>query len=190
VRSPLWFVVAGVIALASLAAAALYVMPRLGTLDEGTIRVVVPGSAVLELDKPGSYTIFHERRSRVDGRYYESRSVDGLRVTLVAEAGGAPITLVPPGMSSTYEFGGREGTSILAFEIGQPGRFRLSAGLANGAAEPKVVLAISQRLVGGIFSLVLVTLGIVFSGLGLAGLVVLIVILRRSKAVAKPTTGR
>ncbi|HSH99837.1 MAG TPA: hypothetical protein VLA02_04475 [Reyranella sp.] len=189
-RSPLWFVVAAVIALASLAAAALYVMPRLRTLDEGTIRIVVPGSTVLALDKPGHYTIFHERRSRVDGRYYESRSVDGLRVTLLAEAGGAPITLVPPGMSSSYEIGGHEGVSILAFEIGQPGRFRLSASLANGAAEPKLVLAVSQRLIGGIFSLVLVTLGIAFTGLGLAGLLVLVVIWRRSKAVAKPTAGR
>ena len=189
-RSPLWFVVAGVIALASFAAAALYLMPRLRTMDQATIRVVAPGSAVLTLDKPGHYTIFHERRSFVDDRYYESKSVDGLRVTLIAETGGAPVALVPPKMSSSYEIGERQGVSILAFDIAQPGRFRLSANLANGAAEPKVVLSISLGLVGGIFSLVLVTLGIVFTGLGLASLLVLVVIWRRSKAVAKPTAGR
>jgi uncharacterized membrane protein YgaE (UPF0421/DUF939 family) len=80
--------------------------------------------------------------------------------------------------------------SFLDFDITHPGRYRLSANLANGAAEPKVVLAVSQGFMAGMFGLILATLGIVFIGLGLAGLVVLVVILRRSKAVAKPTAGR
>ena len=42
-RSPLWFVVAGLIALASLAVALLYVVPRLTAVDERLTRVVVPG---------------------------------------------------------------------------------------------------------------------------------------------------
>ena len=50
-RSPLWFVVAGLIALAGFAGALLYVMPRLTRSTSGMIRVVVPGSAVLTLDK-------------------------------------------------------------------------------------------------------------------------------------------
>ena len=50
-RSPLWFVVAGLIALAGVAGALLHVMPRLTAVDERMIRVVVPGSAVLTLDK-------------------------------------------------------------------------------------------------------------------------------------------
>src|SRR5436190_20058677 len=153
-RSPLWFVVAGVIALAGLVAAALYLVPRIGAVDQGTIRTVMPGSAVLVLDKPGSYTIFHERRSVVDGRYYASDSADGLRVTLVTDPRGAPVALVEPKMSSSYHMGSREGQSIFAFDIAEPGRYRLSASLANGAAEPKVVLAVSQGLVGGIFQLV------------------------------------
>ena len=52
-RSPLWFVVAGLIALAGFAGALFYVMPRLGAVDERMIRVVVPGNAVLTLDKAG-----------------------------------------------------------------------------------------------------------------------------------------
>jgi len=73
-RSPLWFVVAGLSALASLAGALLHVVPRLTAVDERLIRVVVPGSAVLTLDKPGSYTIYHEKKSTVDGRYYASET--------------------------------------------------------------------------------------------------------------------
>jgi len=180
-RSKLWFVVAGVIALAGLVAAALYALPRLGGLDQGTIRIVVPGSAVLALDKPGSYTIFHERRTMVDGRYYASDSADGLRVTLVAEGSGVPIALAQPKMSSSYEMGGREGRSLLQFDIAQPGRYRLSANLASGAAEPKLVLAVSQGLMGGLFQLVFRTIGIAFGGLGIAALLVLFVLWRRAK---------
>ena len=122
----MWFVVAGVIALAGLVAAALYARPRLGALDEGTTRIVAPGTATLVLDKPGHYTIFHERRSLVDGRYYASDSVDGLRVTLVAEGSGAPIELGQPKMSSSYEIGSREGRSFLDFDIAQPGNHEVS----------------------------------------------------------------
>ena len=49
----LWFVVAGLIALAGFAGALFYLMPRLGAADARMIRVVVPGSAVLTLDKAG-----------------------------------------------------------------------------------------------------------------------------------------
>jgi drug/metabolite transporter (DMT)-like permease len=62
-RSPLWFVVAGLIALAGFAGALFYLMPRLAVADAQMMRVVVPGSAVLTLDKPGSYTIYHEKKS-------------------------------------------------------------------------------------------------------------------------------
>jgi len=187
-RSRLWYVVACVIALAGLVAAALYVVPRIGTVDQGAMRLVMPGSAVLALDTPGSYTIFHERRSVVDGRYYASDSVDGLKVTL-ADPRGAPVALAEPTMSTSYQMGNREGRAMLAFEVAEPGRYRLTASLASGAAEPKVVLAVSQGLVGGIIQLVFKTLGIVFGSLGIAGLIVAVVAVRRSKMAATPATG-
>jgi hypothetical protein len=130
-RSRLWYVVACVIALAGLVAAALYVVPRIGTVDQGAMRLVMPGSAVLALDTPGSYTIFHERRSVVDGRYYASDSVDGLKVTL-ADPRGAPVALAEPTMSTSYQMGNREGRAMLAFEVAEPGRYRLTASLASG----------------------------------------------------------
>jgi len=187
-RSRLWYVVAGVIALAGLVAAALYVVPRIGTVDQGAMRLVMPGSAVLALDTPGSYTIFHERRSVVDGRYYASDSVDGLKVTL-ADPRGAPVALAEPTMSTSYQMGNREGRAMLAFEVAEPGRYRLTASLASGAAEPKVVLAVSQGLVGGIIQLVFKTLGIAFGSLGIAGLIAAVVAVRRSKMAATPATG-
>ena len=185
-RSPLWFVVAGVIALASLAGAGLYLMPRIGTIDEGTIRVVVPGNAVISLDRPGHYLIFHEIRSVVDGRVYQAKLGDGVRITLVPEGGGAPVALVTPSMSTEYEIGCCVGRSLLAFDIARPGRFRLSASRASGADEPKTVLAVSQGVTGRIFHLILVMFAISSIGIGIAGALVLLVVRARLKARGEP----
>jgi hypothetical protein len=62
-KSPLWFVVAGLIAIGGFVAAGLYLWPRLGSVDAGMIRVVVPGNATLDLARPGTYTIFTRNRA-------------------------------------------------------------------------------------------------------------------------------
>ena len=181
-RSPLWFVAAGVVALAGFGGAALYMMPRLKTLDSMLMRVVVPGSSILTLDKPGDYTIFHEEKSFVDGQYYASKSVEGLRVALTAEASGAAVKIHVPTGSSSYSIGNREGTSIYGFTIDQPGRYRLTASLASGRAEPKAVLAIGQGMMGALLGMIFGMMGIIFGGLGVAGLIVLVTLWQQSKA--------
>lgn len=181
-RSPLWFVVAGLFALAGFAGAAFYLMPRLETVEARLIRVVVPGSTVLVLDKPGTYTIYHEERSVVDGRYYASESIEGLRVGLTAEASGAAVKLTEPSTNSSYSIGNRKGTSMFAFTIDKPGGYRLTAGLANGRTEPKAVLAIAQGVMAALFSLIFGTLAIAFGGIGVAGAIVVVTLWQRSKA--------
>ena len=182
-RSPLWFVVAGLIALAGVAGALLHVMPRLTAVDERMIRVVVPGNAVLTLDKAGSYTIYHEKKSTVDGRYYASETVSGLRLRLTDEATGAPIKLTEPAVASSYAIGNKAGSSIFAFAIDRPGRYRLASDLADGRSEPKAVLAVELGMLGEMFSLIFGALAIAFAALGIAGAIVLVVLWRRSKAV-------
>ena len=146
-RSPLWFVAAGLIALAGFGAAALYLMPRMGAVDALLMWVVVPGNAVLTLDKSGTYTIYHEQKSFVDGQYYASDSVEGLRGGLTAEASSTTVKLTEPSTSSSCSIGNRKGSSILVFTIEQPGCYRLTAGLANGRPEPKAVLAVAGAIV-------------------------------------------
>lgn len=180
-RSPLWFVVAGVVAIAGFVGAALYVLPRVGSIDAGLIRVVVPGSAILVLDKPGTYTIFHEKRSVVDGQFYASESLPGLRVELASDSGGAPVRVVEPSTSTSYSIGDREGASIFAFTVDQPGRYRLTTRMASGRA----VLAVGQGTFAAIFVLVGGGLAIAFAGLAVAGIIVALTIWQRSKPLAK-----
>jgi hypothetical protein len=180
-RSPLWFVVAGLIAIAGFGAAGLYLWPRLGSLEAGMIRVVVPGSATIALDKAGTYTIFHEKQSVVDGRYYASDSVAGLRVELAAEAGGAPLRIIPPVTSTSYSMGGRKGEAIFIFTVDRPGRYRMVTEVTGGQA----VLAIGQGTFGAIFTMIAGAIAIAFAGLALAGIIVALAIWRRSKAPGK-----
>jgi len=181
-RSWPWYVVAGVIALAASGGSMLYMMSRLETLNELLIRVVVPGSSVLTLDKPGAYTIYHERKTFVDGQYYASDSIEGLRIGLAAEATGNPVKLVEPSSSSNYTMGNRKGVSILEFKIEQPGRYRMTTALASGRTEPKAVLAVEQGMMGALFSMLFGTLAIAFGGYGVAGLIVLVTLWQQSKA--------
>jgi len=176
-RSPLWFVVASLIAVAGFVAAGLYLWPRLGSVDAGMIRVVVPGNATLDLGKAGTYTIFHEKQSVADGRFYASDSVSGLRVDVIAEATGAPVRL-EPATSTSYSMGTRQGTSIFAFTVDQPGRYRLTTSLAGGQA----VLAIGQGTFGAIFALVGGTIATAFAGLALAGIIVALTLWQRMRA--------
>ena len=144
---------------------------------------MVPGNAALTLDKAGRYTIYHEKKSTVDGRYYASETVNGLRLRLADEATGAPVKLTEPTAAASYAIGNKSGASIYAFTIERPGRYRLAADLAGGRSEPKAVLAIEQGMLGEMFSLIFGTMAIAFAGLGIAGAIVLVVLWRRSKAV-------
>ena len=78
--------------------------------------------------------------------------------------------------------GNREGTSIYGFTIDQPGRYRLTASLASGRAEPKAVLAIGQGMMGALLGMIFGMMGIIFGGLGVAGLIVLVTLWQQSKA--------
>jgi hypothetical protein len=182
-RRSLWFVVAGLIALAGFAGALFYLMPRLSAADSAMIRVVMPGNAVLTLDKAGRYTIYHEKKSTVDGRYYASGTVSGLQLLLTEEATRAPVALTEPAMATNYTIGNRSGTSIYAFTVDRPGRYRLAGDFANARSEPRAVLAIEQGMLGEMFSLIFGTIAIAFAGLGIAGAIVLVVLWQRSKAV-------
>ncbi len=175
-------VAAGLIVLATFGGAALYLMLRLDAMDAHLTRVVVPGSKVVTFNKPGRYTLYQEQRSFVDGQYYASESIEGMRFALVSEATGTTVKLAEPAGSSSYSIGNRKGTSILVFTIDQPGRYRLTAGLANGRTEPKAVLAVEQGMMAALFQLILGTMAIVFCGLGLAGVVVVVTLWQRTKA--------
>ncbi len=162
-------------------AAGVYVMTQLPALGEKLPQVVVPGETTLRLTEPGSYMIFHERESVVDGRVFSSTSLSGLRVRLRNERGD-PVTLSSPDMSSTYNLSGRSGVAIFKFEIKQPGAYRLSAAYDDGRTQPRVVLAVGLGFVGGLLTIIFGALAMGFAGAILAVVIAVVVFIKRRRA--------
>ena len=95
---------------------------------------------------------------------------------------GRPVKLVEPRTSTSYTIGNRSGTSIYAFTLAEPGRYRLAATLAGGRGDAKAVLAIEQGMIGAMLGTIFGAMAIAFAGLGVAGAIVFVVVWQRSKA--------
>jgi len=180
-RSPLWFVLAGVIAIAGFVAAGLQVYSGIGAVEGRLMQVVMPGSAVLNLKEPGTYTIYYERQSVVDGRVYAGSGVGGLRLSMRGP-GGDDVRLVANSGGASYKFGSREGRSIYSFTATTAGEHRITGTLPDGRSEPKVVLAVETGLLGGMARMIGGAIGLAFGGLLIAGILVAVTLWQRHKA--------
>jgi len=163
-----------------LAIAGWLVWTEIVALQNALTRFVVPGSTEVTYDRPGTYTIYHESDSVIDGKLYAARDIAGLGVTVTGSASGEQIPVAVPGMSSSYSVGGHSGKSVLAFDIKTPGRYRLSAVYANGRTEPQTVLTVGGfvgRLIGVVFG----AIGAVFAGFIAALVLVLTTYFRRRR---------
>ena len=187
-RSPLWFVVAGVIGIAGLVAAWLYAAPRIKGFASGLQQVVMPGPTVVSFDRAGAYTLYAETGGVVDGRLYDRPPPNGARVTLTSEATGKAVVLGAPHASVDYTIGSRRGHAVLVFTIDQPGRYRLAAVQPTDAG---YVLTIARGSAVGsmveLFRTIMITICLVMAGLGLAGILVAVTVIQRNRA--KKATG-
>ncbi|MGH7549193.1 MAG: hypothetical protein ACREK3_00380 [Gemmatimonadota bacterium] len=176
-----WYLIAaGVFVLGGILAAAFGFL-RLRGLEDEMPQVVVPGSAELQLEEPGAYTIFHEAESVVDGRYYAAADVSGLAVEVVSAETGEAVPLEPAGANTTYSLGGRSGRSVLGFEIDQPGAYRIT-GSYEGGSGPETVLAVGQGFGRKLVFTIVGALGIGFLAAGLAIAIAVVTFVRRRRA--------
>lgn len=178
-----WYVVAAVVFFGAIVASIWLTVSRLGGIGDSLVQVVVPGSADLTLDAPGTYTIFHERNSQVDGRIYTSESISGLRVTVRSAATGRDVAVKRPTATSQYNYGGRSGFSAFAFDIDAPGTYRLTAAYDDGRREPQTVLAVSTGFIGGLLKTIGLALAIAFGGMAAGLALFIVVLLRRRRAL-------
>jgi len=178
-----YYVLAVLVFIAGIGLFAWLLFKNLSGLSEGLKQVVVPGKTDLVLSKAGNYTVFYEYRSVVGNKVYlTERSLSGLICTLVSKSTGSEIRLSPATMTSTYTLGGREGVSILEFQISQPGAYEFSAGYAEGREGPEVVLAIEQDFGARLFATIIGGLAVLFGSMALALVIFLVTLNKRSKA--------
>lgn len=176
-----WYALALVCVAAGFVGMGAYMFPRIDTIGDTLVRLLAPGEITLSAAEPGTYTIFHEERSVVDGAAFVSKSVSGLRVS-VTSAAGETIPVVPSSTTETYTLGAYAGTSILTFQITEPGSYRVAAAYNDGRTEPRVPLTIGHNFLADLMLTIIVGIGIVFASVVLAAVVIVIVAQKRSKA--------
>ncbi|HTQ32914.1 MAG TPA: hypothetical protein VMI30_01985 [Stellaceae bacterium] len=182
--SRVWYVVAAVLFAAGGAGAGWTLWSGFSRLGASIERVVVPGSGELVLDKPGSYTIYHERSNLIDGRLTEVPTIAGMTVTIIDEEGGASIPVRKPSYSANYTMGGHSGVSVLAFDAPHPGRYRLTGTYDSGGKEPRTVLAVDLGLFGGAVRTVATAFGVAGAATLAALAIVLTTFFRRRKMLS------
>jgi hypothetical protein len=183
----IWYLVAVLIGLAGWGGMAMVLFSGLSGSAERMIRVLAPGHAELTLAEQGSYTIFHEYRSMLDGRVYNVEGVSGLQVSVREKGTGIALALTSS-PSSNYTIGSYAGRSLFNFEVRRPGVYVLSATYDRGRTEPRTVLSIDRGFVGNLIATILLAFGSAFGGmaLGIATFIVVFVKRRRARGVTTP----
>ena len=180
--SRIWYFVAVLVLGAGVGLFAWLLIGGLTDIGGSLQRVVVPGEHVLRLDEPGTYTVFNEYNSVVDGKVYSSpRGLTGLRCTLTRKSDGTEIPLTQPGATSRYSMNGRSGVSLLNFEVDTPGEYVLTTTL-DGGPDAQGVLAVGQGFVGKLLGVIFTCIAVLLAGVGLSVTILVVTLAKRSRA--------
>jgi hypothetical protein len=170
-------IVVGFIAFAGL------IFSSVSDMGESLEQVIVPGSADLDLEEPGEYTIFYENQTYFNGKYYStSEQIPGLQIQVSDIATRSYLATYPSPGSFSYDLGSRNGKAITSFRIERPGIYRINASYLDGSG-PDVVLAVGKGIVEGIFSTVLTSLAALFGSMAVAAIIAFMTYTRRKKAM-------
>ena len=158
------------------------------------MRMLAPGSKVFQLDDTGGYVIYHEDPGVIADKTYRVGwgLPTGLGVTLTKKDTGEKIDVGPSTTNYTYTVGSRQGQSIFAFDIVEPGQYEMTAAYDDGSARPQTVLAIGRGFQGGIAKGIFGSC-FLLAGASVAAIIIVIVTLvkrGRSKSAARAAAVR
>jgi hypothetical protein len=140
-------------------------------IEHSPQQAIVPGIHRLELPTSGTYVIYYEYQSIVDGKTF-STSKDlalGLKCSVQTLDGTEEIAVSSTSPNATYNYRGkRKGVSIFKFKIAHPGTYILTGKYDNGTGKPIIVLGVTralieQILVPGLLLMLLSTVSILLS---------------------------
>jgi hypothetical protein len=185
VRGRTGYVVAALVLASGVGLAVLVLFQQLAGMSDRLQQVVVPGEHQIALAKTGAYTIFHEQRAVVGGRYFASdRHLNGLRLRLQSIPASEDISISPASSRTSYSFVDREGSSIATFDVPRPGTYRLSAWYSEPGQDPTAVLAIGQGIERRLMTAILGSLSAAFVGLLASVAIAVVTYSRRSREPA------
>lgn len=154
-------------------------------ITDDLAQFVAPGQTVLSLTKTGTYSLFLEQESVINGKIYSTtEAVSGLRCTAELQGTGQTIALRRAAGSVTYSVGGRSGRSVLEFDAERTGQYLLLCSYPAEEKGPEVVLAVGTGVGRKILSIIGSGFASMF-GCGAIGAIFLIVAYRRWKTPAE-----
>ena len=129
------YALAGVLAFASLALAALILWRFFSAVDDPA-RFLAPGRGSVEVTEPGRYVIWHEHRTVFGGRSYDLSAAmpDGTRYRVVTPGGGNAAVEAYRGATMSNEASVR--ASLARFVAAAPGRHEVEV---EGNFGPRVI---------------------------------------------------
>ncbi len=178
--SRLGYFIALAILIAGVVPSVFLLTSGIGALTEGLIRAGGPGQITVELDKPGTWTVFYEYRV-ADGpvTYVTSPDPPPLGITLTSESGDIQ-EMSPSNAQFDYSTGTRSGTSIGRFVVDEPGSYEIAVDYAGDDPE-QIFVALGHEKGKATLKTVFGVIGIVISG-AIAFIIFLVVLILRSRS--------
>jgi hypothetical protein len=138
-------------ALIGIALFAFFLWSGIQGVTAALTQVVVPGRVALNITQPGTYTIFLEQPSELNGKTYSSTEpVDALKCNLNVqppsqtgtESALTPGVLRRPAVDLNYSTGNRAGRSVFEFQADQVALYHLNCDYPEGTHGPRTVFAV------------------------------------------------
>ncbi|HEX3721218.1 MAG TPA: hypothetical protein VHV31_00410 [Nitrolancea sp.] len=151
------------------------------------IHIVAPGTTTVHLGDTGSYTIYYEYASDVEGQSVPAdQTPPNMIVTITSVATGDTVDVVSAD-SGTYSLDSSSGIAIMNFNIEKTGDYKITSqysdGSTGGDVEFAIAHGIARNIVWGIGS-ILGSIGVFCSATFFAFLLTVIVFILRQR---KPT---
>ena len=187
IRPSLWYISIGVVLfLLGVGLFVYFLFSGIVHITDSLTQVVVPGRAELTLTTPGTYAVFLEEQSVVNGRIYSTtEAVNGLQCSVVSLPGKQKIDLRRPAGSTTYDVGGRHGRSVLEFQIREPGQYEFACDYPGESKGPQAVVAVGKGVGAGILRTIGLSFVSILGGMISGALVIIVVVVMRERAKKK-----
>lgn len=117
---PIIFAVTGTVLLV------LAVVKVITLVSDSGIHITGPGETTINIAQPGKYTLWHESRTFLDGRFltFEDELPSGASISIRNSADGTTVPLRGAGTSS-IESGGTRRVSVARLDFDEPGEYDL-----------------------------------------------------------------
>jgi len=173
--SAIWYAIGALIIITGMVGAILGAVHDVSKVESKFTRFAMPGAVDLHIAQPGPYVLYYEHRSVVDGEIFQTSSVTDIKCTITSRSGDT-VPINPTEFTTTYAFGGREGTALAEFTVPTTGTYVIACAYPSGKGS-RIALAIAPSLVGetaaSLFKWAALALGSL--GIGLAILIVTLV---------------